>query len=98
MITTARAQQHERRIGMLMGYAESDSEGRAFAAAFREELSNKFGWAEGRNIRIDTRWAAPKRWSTRNYQEYAFIKDFCYKVKLYLFPLSQQTAFVSGRT
>jgi putative tryptophan/tyrosine transport system substrate-binding protein len=57
----ARAQQPERMrsIGVLMGYAESDQEGRAFAAAFREELSKKFGWAEGRNIRIDIGWAAP---------------------------------------
>jgi putative tryptophan/tyrosine transport system substrate-binding protein len=55
----ARAQQAERmrRIGVLMAYAEGDREGQAFIAAFREELK-KFGWAEGRNIRIDMRWAA----------------------------------------
>ena len=47
-----------RRIGVLMGYAESDREGQAFVAAFREGLQ-KLGWAEGRNIRIDTRWATP---------------------------------------
>ena len=57
----ARAQQPERMrsIGVLMGYAESDREGQTFLAAFREELSKKFGWTEGQNIRIDTRWAAP---------------------------------------
>jgi putative tryptophan/tyrosine transport system substrate-binding protein len=57
---TARAQQRERtrRIGVLMGYAESDQEAPTFLAAFREELAKKFGWVEGRNIRIDTRWAA----------------------------------------
>ncbi|MBR1192378.1 ABC transporter substrate-binding protein [Bradyrhizobium sp. AUGA SZCCT0160] len=54
---TARAQQPMRRIGVLMGYAENDREGQAFVAAFREGLQ-KLGWAEGRNIRIDTRWAA----------------------------------------
>jgi putative ABC transport system substrate-binding protein len=56
----ARAQQGERirRIGVLMGYAENDREGQAFLAAFREELKN-LGWAEGRNIQIDARWAAP---------------------------------------
>jgi putative ABC transport system substrate-binding protein len=55
----ARAQQPDqvRQIGVLMAYAESDPEGQAFIAAFREELK-KFGWAEGRNIRIDIRWAA----------------------------------------
>ena len=56
----ARAQQPGamRRIGVLMGYAESDPRAQAWAAAFREGLQ-KLGWTEGRNIRIDTRWAAP---------------------------------------
>jgi putative tryptophan/tyrosine transport system substrate-binding protein len=55
----ARAQQGDRmrRIGVLMGFAESDRQGRAFVAAFRDELQ-KLGWVEGRNIRIDIRWAA----------------------------------------
>ena len=54
----ARAQQAERmrRIGVLMAYAESDREAQARVAAFREGLQ-KLGWTEGRNIRIDTRWA-----------------------------------------
>ena len=53
----ARAQQGERmrRISVLMAYAESDPEGQAWVAAFREGLQ-KLGWAEGRNIWIDTRW------------------------------------------
>jgi putative ABC transport system substrate-binding protein len=55
----AHAQQPERmwRIGVLMAYAESDPEGQARVAAFREGLQ-KLGWTESRNIRIDTRWAA----------------------------------------
>jgi len=55
----ARAQQGDqmRRIGVLMAFAESDREGQAWVAAFREGLQ-KLGWTEGRNIRIDTRWAA----------------------------------------
>ena len=55
----ARAQQPERvrRIGVLMAYAESDREAQAWVAAFWEGLQ-KLGWTEGRNIRIDTRWAA----------------------------------------
>jgi putative ABC transport system substrate-binding protein len=55
----ARAQQPERipRIGVLMALAESDPEAQAWVTAFREGLQ-KLGWAEGRNIRIDTRWAA----------------------------------------
>jgi putative tryptophan/tyrosine transport system substrate-binding protein len=47
-----------RLIGVLMAYAESDPEGQAWVAAFREALQ-KLGWAEDRNIRIDTRWATP---------------------------------------
>ena len=39
------------------GYAESDLEGQALVAAFREGRQ-KLGWTESRNIRIDTRWAA----------------------------------------
>jgi putative tryptophan/tyrosine transport system substrate-binding protein len=46
-----------RRIDVLMAYAESDPEGQASIAAFREGLQ-KLGWTDGRNIRIDTRWAA----------------------------------------
>lgn len=57
----ARAQQPERvrRIGLLTGYAESDPEGRSPVAAFRQSL-RQLGWIEGRNIRIDYRWAAGK--------------------------------------
>jgi putative ABC transport system substrate-binding protein len=56
----ARAQLPERmrRIGVLMGYAESDSEGQTQIAAFRDGLQ-KLGWVEGQNIRIDTRWTTP---------------------------------------
>jgi putative ABC transport system substrate-binding protein len=55
----ARAQQPERmrRIGILMSLAETDAEAQARVAAFREEL-HALGWAEGRNVRIDVRWAA----------------------------------------
>ena len=55
----ARAQQPERmrRIGVLVAYAENDREGQAFVAAFREGLQ-KLGWTEGRNVHIETRWAA----------------------------------------
>ena len=58
--TFARAQQPDgmRRIGVLMAFAESDPEAQARVAAFRDGLQ-KLGWAEGRNARIDTRWATP---------------------------------------
>jgi putative tryptophan/tyrosine transport system substrate-binding protein len=56
-----RAQQPERmrHIGVLMMHAESSPEAQAWVAAFRDGLG-KLGWADGRNIRIDYRWA---RWN-----------------------------------
>jgi putative ABC transport system substrate-binding protein len=55
----ARAQQPERkrRIGVLMAHAENDAEFHDYLSAFREGLQ-KLGWAEGRNIQIDSRWGA----------------------------------------
>jgi putative ABC transport system substrate-binding protein len=44
-----------RRIGVIMGYAESDPAGQAQVAALRRELQ-KLGWEEGRNIHIDVRF------------------------------------------
>ena len=54
----ARAQQPERmrRIGVLMGLAEGDAEGRARAAAFLRALQ-ELGWVEARNVHVDWRWA-----------------------------------------
>ena len=44
------------RIGMLIGYAENDSETQARLAAFRQGLE-QLGWTEGHNLRIDYRFA-----------------------------------------
>jgi putative ABC transport system substrate-binding protein len=56
----ARAQQAERmrRIGVLMGWPESDPEGQSALAAFVQSLQ-RLGWAEGHNLRTDIRWATP---------------------------------------
>jgi putative tryptophan/tyrosine transport system substrate-binding protein len=55
---TARAQPGEkmRRIGVLIPVAEADLIGQARLGAFLHGLQ-QLGWADGRNIRIDTRWA-----------------------------------------
>jgi putative ABC transport system substrate-binding protein len=45
-----------RRVGMLLGFTEGDAEGQASLAAFQRRLQ-ELGWTEGRNIRIDIRWA-----------------------------------------
>ena len=56
---TARAQQPERvrRIGVLMEPPEDDPEGKAHLSGFTQALA-ELGWIEGRNLRIDVRWAA----------------------------------------
>jgi putative ABC transport system substrate-binding protein len=41
---------------MLMAYAETDQEGQTLVATFAKALAT-LGWAEGRNIRIEPRWA-----------------------------------------
>lgn len=55
----ARAQQTDRmrRIGVLVGIAESDREGQARVAAFRQGL-HELKWVEGHNVRIEIRWGA----------------------------------------
>ena len=56
----AQAQQGDRvrRIGVLMGFDESDPEGNLRYSAFTQALAG-LGWTDGRNVRIDLRWAAP---------------------------------------
>src|SRR5262245_32255402 len=55
----ARAQQAERmrRIGVLMPLAADDPEARVRLIAFMQALQH-LGWADGRNVQIDTRWGA----------------------------------------
>ena len=54
----ARAQQTDRvrRLGILMGYAEGDTEAKALLLEFAQALS-EFGWIEGRNLGVEIRWA-----------------------------------------
>ncbi len=55
---TAHAQQPDRmrRIGVLMGWDENDPEAQFNLAAFVQGLQ-QLGWVDGRNVRIDYRWA-----------------------------------------
>jgi putative ABC transport system substrate-binding protein len=46
-----------RRIGVLMGYDESDPEGMARLSGFTQGLT-ELGWTEGRNVRMEVLWAA----------------------------------------
>jgi putative ABC transport system substrate-binding protein len=54
----ARAQQGERvrRIGVLMPGGENDPVWKTFVSAFTQALAG-LGWTDGRNVRMDLRWA-----------------------------------------
>jgi putative ABC transport system substrate-binding protein len=62
------AQQRERmrRIGVLMHLAADDPEGQSRVAAFLQGLQEA-GWAVGRNVNIDVRWAAGEADRFRRY-------------------------------
>jgi putative ABC transport system substrate-binding protein len=64
----ARAQQPDRmrRIGVLMSLAADDPQGQARLAAFLQALQ-QLGWTDGRNVQIDTRWAAGNADKIRKY-------------------------------
>jgi putative tryptophan/tyrosine transport system substrate-binding protein len=64
---TVRAQQPERmkRIGVLMGVA-NDAEGQARLASFLRGLQES-GWTDGRNAKIEVRWAAGDADAARAY-------------------------------
>jgi putative ABC transport system substrate-binding protein len=53
------AQQNERgpRVGLLVNVGADDPEGRDAVAAFKQELQ-RLNWIDGRNVRIEVRWAA----------------------------------------
>jgi putative ABC transport system substrate-binding protein len=63
-----RAQQPERmrRIGVLIGIAPDDPVAQTRYAAFLQGLQ-QLGWIDGRNLRIETRWAAGNAAATRKY-------------------------------
>ena len=52
----ARVQEPVRRIGVLMASTSDDPDFQARIMAFLQGLQ-QLGWADGRNVRIDTRWA-----------------------------------------
>src|SRR5262245_37805929 len=74
----ARAQQAERmrRIGVLHTPAVDDPDGQARNAAFLQGLQ-QFGWTDGRNVQIDTRWSAGDADRIRRYvaEFAAFLPD-----------------------
>jgi putative ABC transport system substrate-binding protein len=55
----ARAQQGEqvRRLGVLLGWDDNDTLAKAWFSGFTQGIS-ELGWTDGRNLRMDVRWAA----------------------------------------
>ena len=53
-----------RRVGVLMGFPEGDSQAQSYVLVMRKKLES-LGWIENRNIRIDTRWAGGDPEKTR---------------------------------
>ena len=68
MPLVAHAQQPDqvRRVGVLMAYGETDPEAKALLAEFTQGLS-ELGWTDGRNLRLDVRWAPPNSDAMRAY-------------------------------
>lgn len=57
-----------RRVGVLMPLAAEDPQGHDRDVVFRQALRER-GWVEGRNVRIDFRWAAGNSALVRRYAE-----------------------------
>ena len=55
-----------RRIGVLISTASDDPVGQARVATFLQGL-RQLGWTDGRNMRIDTRWASNNADNGRKY-------------------------------
>src|SRR5258708_13357120 len=64
----SRAQQADRvrRIGVLVGAGADGLDAQARQGAFLQGLQ-QLGWTDGRNVRIDTRWAGAKPDAIRKY-------------------------------
>jgi putative ABC transport system substrate-binding protein len=73
----ARAQQggRKRRVGLLMGPAETDADGQARAKAFRDTLAS-LGYIGGHNVQLDYRWVGGDVSRARDYaSELAGLAD-----------------------
>jgi putative tryptophan/tyrosine transport system substrate-binding protein len=57
MVVRAQQPGRLRRIGVLMTWDESDPDAKAYLSAFMKGLA-AFGWTDGRDVRMEIRWAA----------------------------------------
>ena len=66
LLSRAQPVERMRRVGALIGGAESDPEFQARVAAFRQSLE-ELGWSEGKNIQIDYRFTGANRERTESF-------------------------------
>src|SRR5262245_53494381 len=66
LIADAQQPERTRRVGVLMRTAADDPDGQTRLAAFHQGLQ-EVGWVIGRNVRVDTRWAAADADRFRSY-------------------------------
>jgi putative tryptophan/tyrosine transport system substrate-binding protein len=91
----ARAQQQPgrvRRVGVLIGIAANDPDAQTRLAAFVQTLQ-QLGWTDGRNVRIDTRWASGDAELIRRYaaELVALAPDVIFVTGAAVAPLLQAT-------
>jgi ABC-type uncharacterized transport system substrate-binding protein len=68
LATAAQQREKMRRVGVLMTLAADDPEGLARVTAFAQGLQ-ELGWRDGRDVRIDYRWAAADAASFHKYAQ-----------------------------
>jgi putative ABC transport system substrate-binding protein len=79
------------RIAVLMGFPEGDPRGQAYIRAMRQKLES-LGWVDGRNIRIDYRWAGGDREKAR-----VFAKELISLVPRVIVTSTNQVTETVGR-
>jgi putative ABC transport system substrate-binding protein len=57
LATQAQQLDRLRRVGVLMGFDENDPEAKGWLSGFMQMLA-ELGWADGRNVRMNVRWAS----------------------------------------
>jgi len=63
-----------RRIGILVGFAETDAQSQARVRRFRDELAD-LGWRDGRNMLFDERWASGDKATMQQHAKELVARD-----------------------
>ena len=66
LATQAQQRERMRRVAVLMSFGADDAEGQSRVTAFAQGLQ-ELGWSEGRNLRVEYRWAAGNADNIRKY-------------------------------